>query len=162
MWIKLLIGAAVITAITAIIGGYWINQRMLVTSLQEQIQKKEEENVFLKKEIVTLQTDLTNVKLSNKSLEGLINLKAQENQFIRDELARFNNIDNASRKRIQSTTNNIRNSTLQERIARIRNSDKVDLQLTIINKNLTCLTENFGNPEKCGNDIFNPDEIEVK
>ena len=42
MWIKLLIGAAVITAITAIIGGYWINQRMLVTSLQEQIQKKEE------------------------------------------------------------------------------------------------------------------------
>lgn len=162
MWIKLLIGAAVITAITAIIGGYWINQRMLVTSLQEQIQKKEEENVFLKKEIVTLQTDLTNVKLSNKSLEGLINLKAQENQFIRDELARFNNIDNASRKRIQTTTNNIRNSTLQERIARIRNSDKVDLQLTIINKNLTCLTENFGNPEKCGNDIFNPDEIEVK
>ena len=105
---------------------------------------------------------IANVKLSNKSLEGLINLKAQENQFIRDELARFNNIDNASRKRIQTTTNNIRNSTLQERIARIRNSDKVDLQLTIINKNLTCLTENFGNPEKCGNDIFNPDEIEVK
>lgn len=133
-------------AIAAIVGGFWLYQRNIVSSLEDTIAEKDRKIEQLEVEITGLRIDNDRLKLSNESLANEMRRRADENARIREEVENLAKERDQSLARLADFEAKIRDAERNERIEAIREGRRAQLLLNLTNKNIDCFIENFNNP----------------
>lgn len=151
-----LLGIAALT-ISAIVGGFWMYQRSIVTGLEKQVATKQQEVDTLKEQVAGLMIDNEMLRISNTSLSNELERRVNELQQVFAEMERINRLRDESAARIAEMESIIRDEERNERIAAIRESERASLLLRFQNLNIQCFIDNFSNPNgRCVQGRFIP------
>lgn len=93
---------------------------------------------------------------SNRSLEASIARQREVGQQILAELTNVRASDERVRAELTTTQNALRDAERRAQLARIRDSDRVDLLVNAINRDMQCRMQNFGKDGECRNGVFRP------
>lgn len=129
--------------ITAVVGGFWLYQRNIVSSLQDQIREKDAKIEVLNNQIAGLIIDNDRLKASNDSLVVERDRLIAQADAIRKEIELVNQLRNESEERIREFEEQARDRERQERIEAIRKGRRAQLLLNFTNDNIECFVENF-------------------
>lgn len=122
--------------ITAVVGGFWVYQRSIVSSLENRVQQLTAENEQLKLEIQ--RKDIT-----IKTLEKMLAKKDEDIKKMIEEIEKNRKIVEESQQRLKSALEKLNDYERKERLQKLLESRKRELILKYMNKNVKCWIENF-------------------
>ncbi len=140
----------IIAVVSIIVGGFFLYQRHLFSSMQNQLNNKQQEITKLQEQISGLLMDTEKLKISNRSLANLLLQKANENEEIRKEMEKINKIINESNARLEEITEELLNEELNNEKLTQRKGKEASNLLSKENNRLNCLFKNINDPDsKC-------------
>lgn len=137
----------IIAIVSIIVGGFFLYQKHTFSSMQRELDKKQQEITQLQEQIAGLLIDTEKLKISNKSLATLMLQKANENEEIRKEMEKIGKLLNESNSRLDQITEEFLNEDVNQEKLTQRNSEEAQKLLNKENNRLDCLFKNINNSD---------------